>query len=143
MKNKSQSGFSLIELLLVIVIIGVIASIAIPSLLKAKGAAEKGSSVSLMRTLSTLQLRFYSQNSRFARLSELSAASDNSLGTMSADGSQLFRNGFTFRMSPTAVPTDAELKDGYTIIGTKPEPGSATPYTLTVNQSGVIDGIYQ
>ncbi len=139
MKNKNQSGFSLIELLLVVVIVGILAAVAIPSLIKAKGAAEKGSATSLMRTLSTLQMRFYTQNNRFGRLDEINSSSNNSLGTIS--GMSLLRNGFTFQMSPVA-PTDAELKNTYVIIGTKPEPGSPTPYTITLTQTGVIEGIY-
>jgi len=140
MKNKNQSGFSLIELLLVVVIIGVIAAIAVPSLIKAKGAAERGSATSLMRSLSSLQISFYSQHNRYGRLDEINASSSNSLGTVT--GTSLVRNGFTFQMSPSAAPTNEELKDTYGIIATRPEPGSPTPYTISMNQSGVIEGIY-
>lgn len=140
MKNKNQSGFSLIELLMVLLIVGVLAAIAIPSLIKAKSAAEKGSAISLMRTLSTLQMRFYTQNNRFGRLDELNASSSNSLGTVL--GTSMFRSGFTFQMSPGAAPTNAELKDGYGIIATKSQPGSPTPYTISLDQTGVITGIY-
>ena len=54
-KLPNQSGFSLIELLLVVVIIGIIAAIGIPSLSKSREAAEKGAIVGVVRTLHNQQ----------------------------------------------------------------------------------------
>ena len=135
MRKNDQSGFSLIELLLVITIIGVISAIGVPSLQKGVRAAENGSAFATLRTIATTQVGFYSSNGRFARLSELNNTLKN-LGTPSNSGSGYIRGNFDYEMSPL-TPTDAQLKDGYTITATGPG-GSGTPYLFKVSQTGEI-----
>jgi type IV pilus assembly protein PilA len=56
--QRSQKGFSLIELLIVVAIILIIAAIAIPNLLQARGSANQASAVSSLRTINSAMVMY-------------------------------------------------------------------------------------
>lgn len=114
MKLTNQKGFSLIELLLVVVIIGIVAALAVPAFQRGIVAAENRSVHATLKTMKTTQTLFFSQNQRFATLDELNTLQQGGFGVLQVDGS-LTRNGFTFEMTPPPDPSDPALRGGYSI----------------------------
>jgi|SRR5215813_13298177 len=59
---KNNRGFSLLELLIVVAIILIIATIAIPSLLRSRQSAQESSAVAQVRTVNTAEITYLSSN---------------------------------------------------------------------------------
>src|SRR5436853_1408665 len=61
-RMKNNRGFSLLELLIVVAIILIIATIAIPSLLRSRQSAQESSAVAQIRTINTAEVTYLSSN---------------------------------------------------------------------------------
>lgn len=139
MNDSKQNGFSLIELLIVLVIIGIIASIAIPYLVKAVGKAENTQGYTGLKVISKAQVAYYARNNRFARLGELSADAGESIGKF--DDGTLKLGHFAMVMNP-AEPDDSDLESGYEIIATKAQTSSNTPCVISVDATGRVTEVF-
>lgn len=138
MRSVSEEGFTLIELILVLVIAGLIAAVAVPSLSKARDAADSAVAIGQLRTMHTNQATYRIQYSRYARLDELNAFANNTHGQ--TIGTTLRHRDFVFLMYPS--PTDLSLKREYQIIGYRIREGQVIAQ-FNMQQDGNIRTILQ
>jgi prepilin-type N-terminal cleavage/methylation domain-containing protein len=114
---ENEKGFSLIELLIVVTVIGILAAVAVPNLLKSRSAANEASAIASVRTIVTAQITYSAtigSGSYAADLAELETAGliDAVLAGGTKDGYSFVTAGagdtFTVNADPTEMGTTGD-----------------------------------
>jgi prepilin-type N-terminal cleavage/methylation domain-containing protein len=128
--TMKKSGFTLIELMIVVAIIAIIAAIALPSLLSNRVTANEGKAIANMRTVSGAQASYHAAQTKYsATFAALCAATPPYLqSNWNADPAVV--GGYTYTMaSPDAFSYTCGAASGNVKVGNR---------GFFVDDSGVI-----
>ena len=123
-RNKSRSGFTLVELAVVVVIIGVLAAFAVPRFLSSVERSKAAEAFNYLATVHSSMERYHARQGTYANaLADL----DVGLGTPEY-----------FSVGPVAVPaSEADLQTGWEVTMTRSGPSAGYgPYTVVFNHNG-------
>jgi type IV pilus assembly protein PilA len=135
-QNRKKSGFSLIELLIVIAIILIIVTIAVPKLNNARIYAQETAAVGALRAIHEAEVQYFSQYGKYAgSLTELGPPTSGSASPAAADLihedlASGVKGGYKFAVQVT--PT------GYTINASPVSFGSTGKRTFYSDQSMAV-----
>ena len=129
--HKSQKGFTLIELMIVVVIIGILAALAIPRFMRATTKSKQSEAKQILKQVYTMQQTYKQANDTYwISAAVASAAAPTAFATLGVDIGPTARYSYSFTVATATA---------FTAQGTVANPGlddDVAPDTWTIDQDG-------
>ena len=130
-RARNRKGFTLIELMIVVVIIGILAALAIPRFMRTSGKAKKAEAKTVLKQLFQLESAYYQEHDAFIAAANTAALVATNLGFDDPGADARYSYSVT-AAGATFTATATELADA-------DQDGTAGE-TLTMDQDGVEGG---
>ena len=125
--SKKEAGFSLVELLIVVAIIGIIVALSASGIVNAKTSAGKSSTVAQLRGMYSAEQNYHIQNLRYANMTELIA---QNVGFGAVTSNKIIKGHYTFQMTPL-VPDVTSLTSTFIIEANGSDSGQNLKFIIT------------
>ena len=138
MKRANVSGFTLLELLVVVIIVGILATVAIPSFTRAMERSRQTEATSFLDTLKTAE-EAYNQENRIYTGNFADLMVEQPLDT---DEKRYFKYSLASSDSTHYTGTATRKLAADTGPGKGKSPAGSTAYTVTIEESGILSSSF-
>lgn len=134
LKKADSRGFTLVEIMIVVAIIGLLAAIAIPNLLRARVNANDGAVKTDLRAFSTANESYRTVQSPPTYSPDITTLTTTSPAYIDVTWTSNPKHGFNMSYAVASAPADS-----YSLLAT-PATGSGAVTTYCIDQSGIMVG---